>query len=268
MTTLLADIGGTNARFSFLTTKGLGKVFCFKCDEFKTPFELIDRVLVLSAKKVNSLMIAVAGPVQNGCVQWTNRAKWKLSESELKKRYHLKKVHLYNDLYAQGVGLKVPVRKTILLMNVGTGFGSCLIRKGEVIPCEFGLVLDENFEKKEDTLSASGIVRLYHEFGGHKQIKPAKQIDELRKKDKKAQQAYQTFYSLWGKTAANLATGLILMDGVYLWGGLAPKNKKDLNLFLKAFHHPAYPKFTKKIPCTVVREEFLTLKGLKLLSKA
>ena len=89
----------------------------------------------------------------------------------------------------------------------------------------------------------------------------------LRKKDKKAQKAYEQFYRLWGKTGANIATGLVLKDTVYLWGGLAPKNDKDMAIFLKAFYDPAYPSFTKKIKCKVVKEKSLTIKGLTNLSK-
>ena len=45
MVILLADIGGTNARFRWLKNGKLSKLLDYKCDDFKTLFDVIDKAL-------------------------------------------------------------------------------------------------------------------------------------------------------------------------------------------------------------------------------
>ncbi len=263
---LLADIGGSHFRYAFIEKGKLGSVIQKECDCFQSPIDLLD--MVYAQKKFSQALLAVAGPVEKGKVCWTNRKTWTLSESALKKRYHLTRVKLYNDMQAQGYALSLKTDKKSLLMNIGTGCGCCFLNGMEVLPCEFGLVLDENNHKKEEQLSASGIVRLYHQYGGDKKITSAKMIDSLRKKrDKNARQAYEEFYRLWGKTAGNLATGLRINTCVYLWGGLAPKTPADMKLFLKTFYHKKYPNYLHKVSVKIIKSPSLTFKGLMNLIK-
>ena len=264
MAILLADIGGTHARLAYFEAGHIKDITFFNCEDFKTPMELLQRFI--QNKKFSGIFLSVAGPVQKGCVRWTNRPDWKLSESAIKKRFKVKKAFLVNDMVAQAYGLNLPENQKALLMNVGTGFGSSLIFNGAVFPCEFGLALDEKNRKKEYFLSGQGIVRIYHESVAGKKIASAKLLDEMRSQgDKNAIKSYEKFYKLWGKTAGNIATGLMLSH-VYLWGGLIPKNKQDMQYFLTAFHHKKYPDFNQKISVKIVREKSLALKGLAFLS--
>ncbi len=267
MTILLADIGGTYARFACFKNGKMTKVLKLNCDDFKTPLDLVDFVLNKTLEKITAMFFSVAGPVKKGTVQWTNRHNWYLSEGELKKRYKIKDARLFNDMVAQAFGLKIDKRKKILLMNVGTGFGSCLILNGIVYPCEFGLVLNEENQKKEYYLSGQGIIHLYQKFSLDKTIKSAKLLDEMRPQNKNANLAYSKFYKIWGKTAANIAISH-LIDTVCLWGGLTPKNKKDEKDFLSAFYNKKYPTYHQKTRVKIVREKNLALKGLALLSKS
>ncbi len=268
MLTLFADIGGSHARYCFVKQGKLGKIFSLNCDDYANPIDLLSNIIQTSSEKITQMFIAVAGPMQKGKVQWTNRPSWSLNELELKKYFHLKKVALYNDLYAQGVGVKLSPKKTALLMNIGTGFGSSIIQKGQVIPCEFGLTLDEHNKKKETYLSAQGIIRMYHELGGDRKISSAKEIDFKRTQhDKIAIKTYQQFYTLWGKTAGNITTALMYFDTVLLWGGLIPHTPKDFQTFMRAFHHKSYPKYQQKISVKLVKGSSLTFKGLQHLSK-
>lgn len=264
MAILLADIGGTHARLAYLKSNRIGGITILNCNDFKNPIELLKKFI--QNQKLSGIVLSVAGPVQKGKVQWTNRPEWQLTEVELKKKFNIKKAFIVNDMVAQAYGLKLTKNQKALLMNVGTGLGTSLILNCQVYPLEFGSVLDEQNHPKEYFLSGGGIVRLYHEFGGYKTIRSAKILDEMRQnKDKIAIKAYQKFYELWGKTAGNLATGLLLTH-VYLWGGLAPKNKKDLQNFLKAFYNKKLPNFNQKISVKIVRVKSLALKGLKNLS--
>lgn len=267
MTVLLADIGGTNARLAWLKSGKISKVVKFECKDFKKPYDLIDAFLKKEKEKLTEISFSVAGPVHKGYVQWTNRKDWILSETQLKKKYKIKKALLLNDMVAQGYALKPDKNKNGILMNIGTGLGCCLFLGGKVYPAEFGQTLDDNNYRKEDYLSGKGLVRIYHEMGGDKKIHSAKKLDEMRmvNKDKKAIQTYRQFYKLWGKTAANISVAH-LINVVFLWGGLVPKNEKDMKDFLSEFYNKKYPTFHQKVPVKIVREENLALKGLVLLS--
>ncbi len=267
MAILLADIGGTNARFRWLKNGKLGSLFDYKCEESKTPFEAINKALKDSKNKLNGIVLAGAGPVQKGALRWTNRPKWKISETELQKKYHIKKALVVNDVQAQGEGLKTLYKceKTSILMTAGTGLGGCFIINGKVVPGEVGqMKLDEKL-KVEDFVSGLAIVRLYHQYGGDKKITSARKIEELRKKEKAANQAYLTFYQTWGQVSAQLATALYAMGGIYLWGGLIPK-AKDKILFMKTFEK-MFPQCFPKIPVHIITDKNLAFKGLVSLSR-
>ena len=260
MMILLADIGGTHARLAYLKSNKIGDITVLKCNDFKGPIELLKNFI--QNQKLSGIVLSVAGPVYKGKVQWTNRPEWQLSEAELKKKFNIRKAFIVNDMVAQAYGLKRSKNQKALLMNVGTGLGTSLILNCQVYPLEFGSVLDEKNRKKEYYLSGHGIVHLYHELGGNRTIRSAKILDEMRQnKDKIAIKAYQKFYELWGKTAGNLATGLLLTH-VYLWGGLAPKNKNDMRFFLKAFYNKKLPNFNQKILVKIIREKSLSFNGL------
>ena len=264
MTILLADIGGTHARLAYLKANKIGKVTILNCDDFETPMKLLKTFV--DNQKLSGIVLSVAGPVEKGKIQWSNRSNWKLSETELKKEFNIKNALIVNDMVAQGYGLKLSKNQKALLMNIGTGMGSSLILNGIVYPCEFGLVLSKTNNKGEYLISGQGIVRIYHKLGGNKKINSAKLLDEMRfAGDKKAMEAYKKFYELWGQTAGNIATAL-MVSCVYLWGGLIPKSKKDMQDFLNAFHNEKLPKFNQKISVKIVRESKLALKGLAFLS--
>ena len=212
--------------------------------------------------------MAGAGPIIKGQICWTNRPLWKISEKELLKKYHLKRVLILNDVQAQGEGLKTLYKceKTSILMTAGTGLGSCFIVNGKVISGEIGQVKVNKNEKIEDTVSGTGIVNLYHTLGGNKKIKSARQIDKLREnKDKIAQLTYKTFYQKWGEISADLVTALYAQGGVYLWGGLIPKNEKDKK-DLSTAYQKSLPSVFKTIPLRLVKNKMLAFKGLQSLS--
>lgn len=268
MAILLADIGGTNVRFKWLKQGKLGPFLTYKCDDFKSPYEAIEKVVTDSKEKLKGVVLAGAGPVQKGTLKWTNLSKWRVSEKELQKKYHIQKAIVVNDVQAQGEGLKTlyKCQKVSVLMTAGTGLGGCFIINGQVIPGEVGQIQIENNLKIEDFISGPGIVRLYHNFGGNKKINSARQIDELRKIDRIARLSYQTFYQKWGKFSANLATALYATGGIYLWGGLIPKNEKDKKVLLDSYRKNL-PNALKKIPLRLVKDKNLAFKGLASLSR-
>ena len=269
MAILLADIGGTNARFRWLKNGKLGQLFDYKCDDFRTPLDVINQALKDFPNNLNGIVLAGAGPVQKGVLTWTNRLKWKISEKELQKKYHIKKALVVNDVQAQGEGLKTIYKcaETTILMTAGTGLGGCFIINNQVVAGEVGQVQTEDRRKKEDTISGPGIVRLYHSFGGDKKIRSARKVEELRdQKDTAAQKAFKAFYQEWGKLSARLATALYATGGIYLWGGLIPKTEAYKKVLLNAYKN-ILPKAFQKIPLRLVRDKSLSFKGLAALSR-
>ena len=269
MAILLADIGGTNARFQWFQNGKLIGARNYKCDDFKTVYEVIDKFLKDSPRSLNGIVIAGAGPVKNETLKWTNRPKWQVSAKKLKEKYSLKKALVVNDVQAQGEGLKTlyQCNQTSILMTAGTGLGGCFIVNGSVIPGEVGQIKTEEGLKIEDSVSGPGIIRLYHSFGGDRKINSARKIEELRdQKDKIAQKTFKTFYQEWGKIAARLGTGLYAMGGIYLWGGLIPKTDADKKVLLISYRKNL-PKVLQKMPLRLVKDKSLAFKGLASLSR-
>ena len=64
MAVLLADIGGTNARFCWYQKGKLGHLFDYKCDGFKTVYDVIEKALMDFPQKITGIVIAGAGPVK------------------------------------------------------------------------------------------------------------------------------------------------------------------------------------------------------------
>ena len=268
MAVLLADIGGTNARFRWLIKGKFSPFYNYRCDDFKNAYEVIDYFIQQKKYKLNGIVLAGAGPVKAGTLKWTNRPKWNVSEKGLKKKYNLKNALVINDVQAQGEGLKTlcKCKKNTILMTAGTGLGGCFISNGCVIPGEIGQIKMENNQKLEETVSGRGIVNLYHALGGNKKINSARQIDEMRqKKERIATQAYQIFYQKWGQISAQLATAFYAEGGIYLWGGLIPKNEKDKRDFYASYQKNLPINF-KKFPVHFIKDKNLAFKGLAALS--
>ena len=266
MAVLLADIGGTHARFRWLKNGKIGSLFNYICDDFNTPYALIDQLMKDHSEEITGIILAGAGPVKNDSLRWTNRQDWLVSKKNLQKKYRIRNVLIINDVQAQGEGLTTLYKsaKTALL-TAGTGLGGCFIINNRVIPIEIGQVKTEH-GKIEELISGSGIVRLYHLFGGNKKIKSATLIDVLRlQKDKAAQKAYHTFYQKWGEICGRLTTMLYAEKGICLWGNLIPKDEKDRKVLMMAYRKFLH-KNLQKTPLHLVKDKTLAFKGLALLS--
>ena len=143
---LLADIGGTNARFALETAaRQFAAVGVLACADFPGLFEAMQTylaseaargVLSVSGKRVSHAAIAIANPVDGDEVRMTNH-HWSFSISTLRKQLDLGTLLVINDFTALamalpylddtqkrqiGTGVAVPGR-TIGLVGPGTGLG-------------------------------------------------------------------------------------------------------------------------------------------------
>lgn len=116
---LVADIGGTNARFALADDYGaLRDQKSFRCDQFSDPAEAVRHYL--SNRQVGSVRaaaLAVATPVYEDHVAFTNRSAWSFSIRDLGQRLGVKDFHVINDFTA--LALSVPRLKRDCLLQVG-----------------------------------------------------------------------------------------------------------------------------------------------------
>ncbi len=107
---LIADIGGTNARFALTDSRApeitLQSARSLRNADFASLQHAIEHYLAGQAVQPNRAAIAVASPVASDEIRLTNRA-WSFSRSELQSTLGLQALHLLNDFGA--VARAVPV---------------------------------------------------------------------------------------------------------------------------------------------------------------
>ncbi|TVS16625.1 MAG: glucokinase [Gammaproteobacteria bacterium] len=149
---LVADIGGTRARFRLLEPVGNGSRIRFEWSWPSAQFDSLTTALQhclgqLSAADRNSTKsawLAVAGPVAGGAVQFSN-LPWKADTTSLRRQCGLAEVHLVNDLEALAWGIPELTSTQVvelqsgnpddgprLVIAAGTGLGmAALVGHGE-----------------------------------------------------------------------------------------------------------------------------------------
>lgn len=98
---LLADIGGTNARFALLHEGRLRARETLKVADFDTIDAALEKYLesAAPARKPASAVFAVAGPVEDGEVHFTN-SPWRISARGLRARFGFSTASVVNDFEA------------------------------------------------------------------------------------------------------------------------------------------------------------------------
>jgi glucokinase len=117
---LLADIGGTYARFTLANERGFGPVTTLGTENYEDAGAAIqaffDQVGISSPPEVAAL--ACAGPVEQGFVQLTN-SNWQIDAAGLQARLGIDEVILVNDFAA--VAWAIPSLKDSDLCRIGGG---------------------------------------------------------------------------------------------------------------------------------------------------
>ena len=194
---LVADIGGTNARFAVadLATLALSEIHKVRCATHSTLGDALHHYAGRLPGLPERAAIAVAAPVTGGEVSLTN-SSWSFSRAELCRKTGLEQLNVLNDFEAlalslpylerdelQQIGGGAPVEDAAkAVLGPGTGMGVAgLVRSGErwvALPGEGGhvslgardeqqLALLERIRKGRDHLSAErvlsgpGLVELY-----------------------------------------------------------------------------------------------------------
>ncbi|WP_428408377.1 glucokinase [Hyphococcus sp.] len=141
---LVADIGGTNARFALAEMENgavlLRETKRFRAKDFDTIRDAAGAYLHSIGAAPASACFAVAGPVTDDNIEFTN-SRWVLNIAEMKKGLALKRLRVVNDFEALATGVPVlrqedffsvkPGRgdpqAPVLVIGPGTGLGQALI---------------------------------------------------------------------------------------------------------------------------------------------
>ncbi|GAB3678748.1 glucokinase [Salinisphaera aquimarina] len=118
---LVADIGGTNARFGLLDPQGnLRDVTTLACADFAGPAAAIRYYLeTTDVDRIKEAAIAVATPVIGDRVSLTNRTDWSFSIRRLQRQLRLDRLKVINDFTA--LALSLPRLPPQSLRQVGSG---------------------------------------------------------------------------------------------------------------------------------------------------
>lgn len=143
---LLADIGGTTARFALARAGMIGPVAVMAVADHPTPADAIRAFLAAHPAPPESLdaVLAVAGPVENGRCALTN-STWVVDAAALGAAFSFASARLLNDfealawalpvlaagdLHAIGGGAPKP-RAPRIVLGPGTGFGAAAYVDGD-----------------------------------------------------------------------------------------------------------------------------------------
>ncbi len=121
-TGIIGDIGGTNARFAFVTPKGVMHEKRYKCSEFSSFYSVLETYIDSLDSKVKPIAISlgVAGPDDKNEIRMSY-LPWDVSGKELKKRFGFRRIQLMNDFVAVALSIR-HLNKDSDYVQIGDGF--------------------------------------------------------------------------------------------------------------------------------------------------
>lgn len=257
---LLADIGGTKARFAVLRDSRLGSVETLATRDYANAIDGIRHFLGRHHNDgIVRAVIAAAGPVQDGRCALTN-ASWVLDSRELANTLGMRPVKIVNDLEALawavprftasdvaaiGDGREAP-SEPVALIAPGTGLGmACFIpgspramasegghatlastTTAEAAVIEF-LQRRHGHVSAERVLSGGGLVNL-HDALTDTRPAPSPSPEEIVRsavdgQSETARRALDLFCGFLGSVSGSAALTFGARGGVLIAGGIAPR---------------------------------------------
>ena len=255
---LVADIGGTNARFALASSDGeAGAAANLRVADFPQFDDALGAYLArldaATRARIESAAFAAAGPVEGDAIKLTN-ASWRISAQDVSARLGVP-VELFNDLQAVALALPflgtgdvvaigpVPFQpastKRMVAVNVGTGCGAATAIRARAgwlaCPSEAGhmtlapadaeeaahlaAIAPGRAATLEDVLSGDGVGALYAALSGREQFAP----DEVFARAHQDLAAARTaeLLSRWlGQAAGDLVLATAAWGGAYMLGGI------------------------------------------------
>ena len=261
---LVGDIGGTHVRFAVAEFDGRWVLTSKQDIEASSAcfMDLLQGYLRQWGCPPKAISLAVAGPVINGAVVFTNRL-WRVSETELL-GLGFTRALLLNDfaslafaaprmtesqLFTLGPDQPGMAGEPLAVMGAGTGFGaSCLIRHRGFplsIACEAGHIGFAPTNDKEDAvlkilrmqfgrvsverlLSGPGLENLLHALQklqgfAEEKMDAAAIMDRAKTGHGLPREVVAMFCAIYGAVAGDLALAQGARGGVFIAGGIAQK---------------------------------------------
>ncbi len=258
---LIADIGGTNARFRLIGDGAPVTSLVLPVAEFADSLGLIRCAMErLSGARPDHVRIAVAGRISGSRAALTN-GTLVFDEAALAGSLGgATKVTLYNDVQAAALGLlrlgdddsrplgdgpAGPDRtQPLALVSVGTGLGISCYLPGEnggmalategghatlpaTTPEEHKIVeaIVQRFGRvsSERVLSGPGLGTLYEVMTGSEALSPGRIVDGALAGDRDAHEVLTQFCAFLGSVAGDMALIYGAWGGVFIGGGVAPR---------------------------------------------
>ena len=260
---VVADIGGTNARFASVLEGGaLADVSTLKCADYVTFEDAYKAYLDHRRVKVDSVAIAVACPVDRDHIRLTNN-HWQFYRHSVAQTLGLKKFLVINDFTAQSLGvgslngdclevLQEGVQDhqaPILVIGPGTGLGVgglVLTASGHWMPLttegghvtlpaqteeEWGVLnaLRKRFShvSAERVISGPGLYTLYtvlcQMHGRQPVVDQTSDMVSALGRDPLIGRAFELFSGFFGIVTSDACLTLGATQGVYIAGGVIPK---------------------------------------------
>lgn len=264
---LVADIGGTNARFALAAIDdavvSIGAMHAFRAEDYETIRDAADAFLEAVQEKPDSACFAVAGPITDEVVEFTN-SPWVLDIAKVKKQLKLGRLLAINDFEALASSVRhlgasdlSPIKPGVadpsaplLVIGPGTGLGQSIIvpmgARDRVIATEGGHVAfaphdEEEIEvlrfiarehkrvSIERLLSGRGLVNIHRALcavAGTPRV--SLQADEITRAAQTGEfpialKAVDMFCAILGSAAGDAVLATGARGGVILGGGILPK---------------------------------------------
>jgi len=260
--TLIADVGGTNARLALIKNnlKYQRKRY-FKTNDFKSFEELISYYLKdnLTSESIHEAIFGVAAPVVGDRIKFVN-SSLSFSQRSIKQIFNFKKLTVLNDLEMQAYYLSRPLKRELklvskgksvrksgkVLVSPGTGLGLAFSLGDRVLPTEAGhLYVPSNLSKIsdlvnkftfkfkriptfEDLLSSKGIVFIHQQISKSTKNIETKRILENNISNKFYADTRATYIYLLAIYLRYVALIFGVKSDIYLSGSIVKTISKDL----------------------------------------
>jgi glucokinase len=268
---LVGDVGGTNARFALVDTEGrVRNLHVFEAKNYASLTDVIAEYLerTTGRKRPPRAVIAVAGPVLDGEIEFTN-LDWQISEGDLLAAFEFEAVKLINDFAGQALACPLLTADDLrplgpklrggsdcpmVVLGAGTGFGVAGLARGDrgdlALATEGGhaafapsdeveyaawkrLKAQHGRVSIERLLSGQGLYDLYltlAEMKGAPAFLPDQRavMEAGNAGDELAAETLDRFCGILGSVAGDLALTFGARGGVFVSGGIAPRMAERL----------------------------------------
>jgi glucokinase len=269
---IVADVGGTNARFAHVSANSdelLGIEVLASADFPQFVDTILCYIERAQLSHIDTICLAVAASVSQDWIDFGNN-HWAFSCTQLRETLGVP-VTFINDFEAQALSIEGLADSELMwigeprpsgdlvkaVLGPGTGLGvSALLPGGHIVPSEGGYIgfspLDDHQEALhtilrqrngrvciEHVLSGMGLSNLYWAnsklLGYDRELSPAEITAKAQTGDSCCVKTVDDFFAILAAVAGDVALMMGATGGVYISGGIVPRLLEDFDT--NAFRH-------------------------------